>query len=773
MKNNISAILIIALCVSLCACRGKSGAVFYAPISEAVALPEELSGTSFVSADNERFYFQKTLNSGSVETGDFRIESMLLSVYGDGGELKALENYVLEYEGEETNTWVQVIALCSADEENLWVAERISIPIFELPEDFSGDDMEKLNYQTGMEQIFSVRKLDASGGELLKLDLPEMLDGEGVYVSSISSTAAGELVMEVGPGRAIAVGTDGKLKFKYSEKVNSGGIVRLLDGSVGMQISPIDGTGTYIARIDMENKMWEKAFEGTTSNYQLFSGGGEFEWLFNDNNGLVGYNSTSGKMQKLLNWADFDIGEIAVWSCSIAANGNISVLSMAYDSAGKMYYELRQFAPGGEEDAPNAGKKALVLAGVNVSSEIHEQVRLYNKESGDYRIEIKDYANTGTITEGEACTDAIKKLSTEMIAGDVPDILALGELPWEQYAAKGLLEDIYPFIDGDKELKREDFMANIIMAAETEGKLFQVVSRFIPVGFAGSKEIIGGENGWTMGELLTLIKEHPEADLPFGKYAQAESLFMVFFTANMDSYIDWQTAQCSFDNPEFISLLELAKLLMENEVEQNEELMNTEEYKLLDSGRQFCSTLELWSVSGAAYLSALYGDDFVFKGCPSPDKNSGVAVFENSLAMTSACENKEAVWQFLRGFMTREYGENNSTGLHINRASFDAKLQEAKTVQYVKDEKGEEVPMLRVSGPIGADKLYECYALTDEEAELVTRIVGGVEKSAYLNQSIMGIILDELNGYLSGGTTAEEAAALIQSRMSIYVSELS
>ena len=56
------------------------------------------------------------------------------------------------------------------------------------------------------------------------------------------------------------------------------------------------------------------------------------------------------------------------------------------------------------------------------------------------------------------------RLNTEIIRGNVPDLFVADELPIEQYGSKGLLCDLYEFIDSDEELSRDDFFENILTA---------------------------------------------------------------------------------------------------------------------------------------------------------------------------------------------------------------------------------------------------------------------------------------------------------------------
>ena len=68
---------------------------------------------------------------------------------------------------------------------------------------------------------------------------------------------------------------------------------------------------------------------------------------------------------------------------------------------------------------------------------------------------VKDYSEYNTASDSNA---GLQKLNTEIVAGMVPDILCTDGIPLKQYAAKGVLEDLWPFIDNDPELGRDKLM---------------------------------------------------------------------------------------------------------------------------------------------------------------------------------------------------------------------------------------------------------------------------------------------------------------------------
>lgn len=80
----------------------------------------------------------------------------------------------------------------------------------------------------------------------------------------------------------------------------------------------------------------------------------------------------------------------------------------------------------------------------------------------------------------------------DMLSGKTPDILMIGnETPADTYVTKGIFADMYEFIDSDSELNREDFLPNLLKAAETDGKLYTFSDRFKVFTVLGKTSIFG------------------------------------------------------------------------------------------------------------------------------------------------------------------------------------------------------------------------------------------------------------------------------------------
>jgi len=131
-----------------------------------------------------------------------------------------------------------------------------------------------------------------------------------------------------------------------------------------------------------------------------------------------------------------------------------------------------------------------------------------------------------------------------MTACVIPDILDVTGLLFSRYAAKGLFEDLYPFIDADPELQRDDLVENVIRLKETDGALYRAASYFGIGTLMGKSSVLGNSIGWTMDEFLAVVKNSPGADYPINPFIDKTHLFAELLSGNMDAYVDQKEGVC-------------------------------------------------------------------------------------------------------------------------------------------------------------------------------------------------------------------------------------
>ena len=115
---------------------------------------------------------------------------------------------------------------------------------------------------------------------------------------------------------------------------------------------------------------------------------------------------------------------------------------------------------------PNERMKAYSLVD---NTMLKKAIALYQTEHPEVYVEYEIGIEEGSSVTRE---DAIKKLNTEIMAGEGPDLLILDNIPADSYIEKGLLKDMGPFVDsleGDEQL-----FDNIVDAFRQDGRLYTI-----------------------------------------------------------------------------------------------------------------------------------------------------------------------------------------------------------------------------------------------------------------------------------------------------------
>jgi len=362
----------------------------------------------------------------------------------------------------------------------------------------------------------------------------------------------------------------------------------------------------------------------------------------------------------------------------------------------------------------------------------------------------------------------LTRLSLDIIAGNIPDIFNISGLPVEQYVAMGLLEDLYPFIDNDPELSREDFIEYILRSAEIDGGLYYVFPIFTLPTIIGNPIVLGSKTDWNLDEFLAVLDENPEADVPLGARWTNEIFFTHAILRNINYFFNRDTGEVDFDNEDFIKLLEVANRFPSVAPEFGE----YDERDDIATGRQIMAYSSNYDFSQYQMYREFFGGELVFKGSPTVDRRGNMIWAFPSFAISSVSENKDGAWSFIRSLMTESSLRNTITesphGIPSNKAVLDWMIENAMNE-----------PEGTVS--IGADfgggfSIIEVAASPLSEAEknlFLERIYAAMPERGDDSElfSLTDIILETASDYFAGRITAEDAARIIQSRASIFAAE--
>jgi ABC-type glycerol-3-phosphate transport system substrate-binding protein len=176
------------------------------------------------------------------------------------------------------------------------------------------------------------------------------------------------------------------------------------------------------------------------------------------------------------------------------------------------------------------------------------------------------------------------------------------------------------------------------------------------------------------------------------------------------------------------------------------------------------------------------GGKITYIGYPTAHGTGNMISFsgDSGYAMSSKSPYKDAAWQFLRSFFTKEYQDENVYSLPSRLDVFDEKAEQASTIQYQQneegqfllDENGERMPIVRASmWNKDTQQTEEIYCLTEDQVQQIRELILTTTKVADYNQEILDIVKEQAAPFFAGQKTAEEVAKLVQSKANLYVNE--
>ncbi len=497
---------------------------------------------------------------------------------------------------------------------------------------------------------------------------------------------------------------------------------------------------------------------GMQLNPQLFNGGESFGLFYSDFNGLYAINMENGTSELLFEWVTHGLtGPFVfdIWDVSDRV-----LLCRNYDNY------LYLFTEGIETE-----RMILKLAIYGESFLLSQLISDFNNRSDKYKVVVEDYSKYDEGEEGAGLT----KLNTEIQAGNIPDIIDFSHIPARYYEEKGLLADLYPYIDADPEIERSDLFSAYLNTYERDGALYRALQFFSIFCFVGKSDIVGTEHGWTLEEMLRLQSEFAPDAPGMGGMTRGQAV-NYYLNSIYGDFIDWETGACSFDSEGFVRILEYIATLDENLAAEDTYLEN------LINGGMIVYPVNMFNIYYLMTYDVVFGEEeYTYKGIPANGKN-GIVLYENnspSLGITSACPDKEGAWSFVRMLLS-EYVVELNNGIRVNKKAMDAILDKAMTDNKWINEDGEEIIGIKMNG-LGVNGLEPedlsiawdivLYAATREQANRYLELIENCDMVWNRDETIRAIVEEALGPFFAGDKTARETADIIQSRAQVYVSE--
>lgn len=507
-----------------------------------------------------------------------------------------------------------------------------------------------------------------------------------------------------------------------------------------------------------------------------------------DQNGIYTVDPTTLAKTEILNYINSDY-IYSYGNYTVLPDGRIATFRGNYNpGAMASTYAVTIFTK--VPDSEITPKYIITVASAGYAYNLQQQIVDFNLASEEYRIKYVDYSQYNTDEDYNA---GQTRLGDDILAGNVPDVLiADQQFSVSKYVSKGLFADLYTFIDKDESMKREEFLENILAGCEIDGKLYEIPTNFYIQGMIGPKETIDTFRDLTIREFVDKLSTLPEGVTFFrdGDITR-ETLLQMLFLTNYQNFIDRKTGKCSINNDECRALLEFAKMMPEKNLWDRDgfdsSTFDWDAYNnMFRDGKALAQGVSIGDFSGIRDYAYSYGKDteLDFIGFPAPDR-AGMSFTTANLKFLVSAKGAfpDASWEFVKIFLADDYQTNQSWGFPVKKAALDAKkqamLDQIKENEENPDENGDTTGDGNIIGvtqetmidDVYYDDVYYRREVTAADVETVYGYACTAKKQFVYDTSLFDIINEEASAYFAGTKTLDEILPLMESRITIFLSE--
>ncbi|NLX27101.1 MAG: extracellular solute-binding protein [Lentisphaerae bacterium] len=405
-------------------------------------------------------------------------------------------------------------------------------------------------------------------------------------------------------------------------------------------------------------------------------------------------------------------------------------------------------------------KKILTVGRMESNLSVTQTIVDFNAANREYYAVSKNYYSDMAETQ----------LNLDISAGEQPDVMSVMLTTYDIYADKGLLVDMYPLLDKDEDISREDILPSVLRSLEwSGGQLYQMCPYFALSTCCEHESVVGDVDSWGLEDLYAICQQYPEMTLYMDQWG---SRLINFLMGDLFSYFaDIPNNQYRFNSPEFIEFLEFLKEMSDrarayqpgtNDYADGRTLLSPQNFMTMDDFKMF--------VQSESFV------EMRVTGFPSQTGTGCHITAPVRFAIFSGTGNEEAAWQFIKAALSPERQMSAAGALPVTVSAMEAVMEQAQVsspattvTEYVDPEgaaNGTNLETRTYSVP-------EMVGLTGDQVELFYSILERSD-SVYqdaIESPYITIIADECDALFAGDKSAAETAALIQSKLEIYFAE--
>ncbi len=426
-------------------------------------------------------------------------------------------------------------------------------------------------------------------------------------------------------------------------------------------------------------------------------------------------------------------------------------------------------------------QERLKIYSLEKNNDMYTAVSYYQIQNPDVFVEYEIGMEEGSAVTKE---DAIKKLNTQIMAGEGPDILMLDGLPIDSYVEKGMLCELNNVVDTIE----NDVFRNLIYAFAKEDRIYAVPGQIgFPVMMGKKEDVSQMTNLMAMADGIERMRgEMPEKDL-----IGLSSEKAVMKLCSIISAQEWKKNYGEIDRKAIEKFLTQAKRIYDAQMnglgeESVVRLRRSDEYHVQYRGENWMYDLinyTFYMDYAAGYYHTYAGVSFSpnsYIELASVSKTTGfedtalmpmtgekgcVFIPETILGINAAAQRKELAEDFIKMFLGKE-NQSSLSGYAVNKEAFAETLKARG-----KDLDENEEYKVCVVYEDGTELALDIIPPDDGDIAAVMGWMESAEIPYIENVVFEECVFEEGSGFILGERGIEETLDAVEGRLAIYISE--
>lgn len=507
----------------------------------------------------------------------------------------------------------------------------------------------------------------------------------------------------------------------------------------------------------------------TTGNNKYYFGNGYDIFIGNESN-VMGYNVNIANSQDniLMNWVNSDLSPSYIQNMTAISKDEFIMYGRDVITNKSGLYILTR-VPDNEIQSEIVINLTYIEDGTN---NIPIAVIKFNNQNEKYRIVTNEYSSSGIDIDYQAL---ITRINTDIVTGNIGDIIIMDTVnyPIESYCEKKVFCDLYKLMDADDKFSREMLFECVRTPFETKGELNILIPNFTFGTIAGKIKNVGDASGWSIAEMLAFENTLTD-NVVLLKDTTKQSMLEYLITTGIGGFINYETGICNFNGEKFIDILKYANTFPEtvdNTTSDKPDIINYINDKVI------LKQVELGSFNQYLMLKALFGfnNGINFIGYPTESGNGAIVYPTEYYAINAKSVKKEGAWEFLKYLISEDNVIDENKGMRYFPSlvsAFDRWTEsEMKMYYYFYENSTEYINDISPIDTSQMDIPGTAIRLDDKDIEFIKKYLNSLNKKCITDPQIISLITEDVTSYFYGEKTAEEAAKIIQSRVTVYINE--